>query len=1019
MSGKYALIIANTEYSDPRLAQLTAPGIDAQDLAKILNSTDICAFDNVGILLNQPEPIVRDAIDIFFDSKKPDDLLVLYFSGHGIRDEIGALYLAVQNTNRYRLRTTAIKSDFIRESMDQSRSRRQILILDCCNSGAFSQGTKAVTGGSIGTASAFEGNGYGRIVLTASDSTQFAWEGDKVIGETENSLFTHFLIKGLEGEADTDHDGRITVDDLYDYAYEKIVTITPKQTPGKWSYKQQGEIALRELTDAQKEEMQALKLAEQQRLAREEANRLALARAEQETVEKEIVRLKRERETAELAAREATEKFASEKARRDALHSGTEILVQDNVETQTTNPVSKHPQPTSWKYSIILTAVIIVTVAIFGLNAFSNNNKDIGSISTQQNTPQEAVSTLPSSIQPFYEKTPAATPISLPGTPISFESSKLSLENVRDTVQLARWGKGTITDVAYSPDGKLLALSSTIGIYLMDAGDLKEINLIANSYNLNTVTFSADGKSLLAISTNGDLLEFRVSDGKFVNGTKKNETYIYEAAFSPDTKVAALLLNNSQILLQNTDNGGVIKLLEPNISDNIFLRTMEFSTDGNFIAIGTNKSTVLLLNAIDGELIRVFDGQSGNSSSISGIAFSPDSKFMTSSSYNGSVMLWNVADGTLLQTFEGHDVSISTIEFSFDGQALIYGLEDKEIRIRQISDGQLIKSFTGHTDWINNITLSPSGENFASIADDGTIKLWNNESGLIRSADGFYNHINNISISPDGKMLASASNVSIIWKITDGNIIKSFSTGSSDSWVAFLPNSQKFSLSSYKDLSFWEFSETDFVQTGTIDYLYANIVAYSPNQGAYATTSYSDTIDLWITMDGYSSPKALEGHTENITSLAFSPDGELLASGSEDNTIRLWNVINGSINKTLNQHLGAVTCITFSPDGKTLASGSDDGTIILWNIGDETLIKIMETPAGINPSGIIFSPDGQMLASGADDGSILLWQINNGELLQRLTGHTSYVTSLAYTPDGKILASSSSDGTIRLWGVKP
>ncbi len=1018
MSGKYALIIGNTEYSDSSLVQLTAPGKDAQNLARILNSTDICAFDNVDILLNQPEPIVRDAIDSFFDSKKMDDLLVLYFSGHGIRDEIGALYLAVQNTNRYRLRTTAIKSDFIRESMDQSRSRRQILILDCCNSGAFSQGTKAVTGGSVGTASAFEGNGYGRIVLTASDSTQFAWEGDKIIGETENSLFTHFLIKGLEGEADTDHDGKITVDDLYDYAYEKIVNITPKQTPGKWSYKQQGEIALRELTDAQKEEQQALKLAEQQRLAHEETKRLALARAEQETVEKEIAKLKRERETAELAARVAAEKFVSEKARHDALHVSTEIMSQGSLETQTINLIPKQPQPILRKYSIVLATVIVITVTLFGLYAFLNNN-DVGSNSIHQNTQPEAVSTLPSYILPFYETTPAATPVSLSGTPISFESSKLSLENVRDTVQFARWGKGTITDIAYSPDGELLALSSTIGIYLMDAGNLKEINLIANSYNLKTVTFSADGKSLLAISANGDLLEFRVSDGEFVKGTKKNETYVYEAVFSPDTKVAALLLSSRQILLQNTDNGGVIKLLEPNISDNLYLRSVEFSTDGNLIAIGTNKSTVLLLNASDGELIRVFGEQTGNSSSISGIAFSPDSKFMTSSSYNGSLMLWDVVDGTLLQTFEGHDVSISTVEFSFDGQALIYGLEDKEIRIRQISDGQLIKSFTGHTDWINNITLSPSGENFASIADDGTIKLWNKESGLIQSADGFYNHINNISISADGKMLASASNVSIIWKITDGNIVKSFSTGSSDSWVAFLPNSQKFSLSSYKDLSFWDFNETDFVQTGAMDYLYANIVAYSPNQDTYASTSYSDTIDLWTTKVGYSSPAPLEGHTENITSLVFSPDGELLASGSEDNTIRVWNVINGSINKILNQHLDTVTCITFSPDGKTLASGSDDGTIILWNIEDETVIKIIETPAGTNPSGIIFSPDGKMLASGANDGSILLWQISNGELLQRLKGHTSYVTSLAYTPDGKILASSSSDGTIRLWGVKP
>lgn len=245
MNGKYALVIGNTEYTDPGLAQLTAPGKDSEDFARVLRDEDICSFDDVNVLFNQPESIVRGAIDEFFDQKKPDDLLVLYFSGHGVRDELGALYLAVRNTIRTRLRSTAVKSDYIREVMDQSRSRRQVLILDCCNSGAFQQGTKAATGVSVGTASAFEG-GYGRIILTASDSTQFAWEGDKVIGETDNSLFTHFLVEGLGGEADLDGDGRITVDELYDYAYEKVKLATPKQTPSKFSSKQQGEIILRQ-----------------------------------------------------------------------------------------------------------------------------------------------------------------------------------------------------------------------------------------------------------------------------------------------------------------------------------------------------------------------------------------------------------------------------------------------------------------------------------------------------------------------------------------------------------------------------------------------------------------------------------------------------------------------------------------------------------------------------------------------------------------------------------------------------
>ncbi len=248
MSGKYALIIGNTEYTDSGLAKLNAPGKDAEDFARALQSADIAAFDEVVTYINENVYTLNEAIEGFFSGKKLDDLLVFYFSGHGVRDESGSLFLAVKNTNRSRLQSTAITTDFVRKLMGQSRSKRQVIILDCCNSGAFASGTKAETGGSMGIAAAFEGTGYGHVVLTATDSTQFAWEGDKIIGSgTTNSLFTHFLIKGLEGDADEDGDGKITVDELYDYAYEKIINRTSKQTPGKWSYKQQGEIVLRQI----------------------------------------------------------------------------------------------------------------------------------------------------------------------------------------------------------------------------------------------------------------------------------------------------------------------------------------------------------------------------------------------------------------------------------------------------------------------------------------------------------------------------------------------------------------------------------------------------------------------------------------------------------------------------------------------------------------------------------------------------------------------------------------------------
>jgi uncharacterized caspase-like protein len=245
MAGKFALIIGNSQYDDSSLSRLRAPDVDVQALEAVLKAPDIGHFDDVTCLVNEGFASVRRAIARFYDQRRRDDLLLLYFSGHGVKDEQGHLYLALRDTETQLLAGSALESTFITGRMDGSFSKRQVLVLDCCHSGAFAYGAKAAQGVSVGTGEAFEGLGIGRVILTATDSTQYAWEGDQVIGEAQNSLFTHFLIDGLRtGAADRDNDGVVTVDELFDHVREQVITTTPRQTPYKWSYRQQGEIVL-------------------------------------------------------------------------------------------------------------------------------------------------------------------------------------------------------------------------------------------------------------------------------------------------------------------------------------------------------------------------------------------------------------------------------------------------------------------------------------------------------------------------------------------------------------------------------------------------------------------------------------------------------------------------------------------------------------------------------------------------------------------------------------------------------
>jgi hypothetical protein len=239
---KYALIIGNDRYTDPKLAQLKTPAADSQALARVLKDSSIGAFDEVIPLVNKTEFQVSRAISTFLTNKKPEDLILIYFSGHGILDDRGRLFLALKDTQTNLLKSTAIPSSFIADEMDSCRSKRQILILDCCNSGAFERGVKGQQ--KAVTEATFEGNGFGRVVLTASDATQFALEGNQII-QTEFSLFTHFLLRGLKtGEADLNYDGYVSLDEWYDYAYTIVLTITPKQTPNKWSYRQRGDLII-------------------------------------------------------------------------------------------------------------------------------------------------------------------------------------------------------------------------------------------------------------------------------------------------------------------------------------------------------------------------------------------------------------------------------------------------------------------------------------------------------------------------------------------------------------------------------------------------------------------------------------------------------------------------------------------------------------------------------------------------------------------------------------------------------
>ncbi|MEU8310647.1 caspase family protein [Actinomadura sp. NPDC048955] len=237
--------MASDRYEDPGLGSLRSPAHDVRALAAALADPRIGGFA-VENVFNRQAHEVNAAIEDFFCDKQPDDVLLLYVSCHGVKDDAGRLYFATTNTRVKRLGSTGIASTFVSEQMSHSMSRNIILLLDCCYSGAFVEGMVVRGPGGVGINERLSGSG--RAILSSSSALEYAFELDRRrvtkeisrYGTREEggrpSIFTEALVRGLvTGEADRDRDGRISVDELYDYTYTQVTAVNPNQTPTKFS----------------------------------------------------------------------------------------------------------------------------------------------------------------------------------------------------------------------------------------------------------------------------------------------------------------------------------------------------------------------------------------------------------------------------------------------------------------------------------------------------------------------------------------------------------------------------------------------------------------------------------------------------------------------------------------------------------------------------------------------------------------------------------------------------------------
>ncbi|XZF65901.1 MAG: caspase, EACC1-associated type [Gloeotrichia echinulata DVL01] len=240
---KVALLVGVSDYGSG-LTPLPGAVKDVEALQRVLQHPEISGFDDVKTLIN-PEPLVmQEAIQtLFTDNRTKDDLVLFFFSGHGIKDQRGELYFATRITHKNPqgelVKATAVPARFVQEMMSDSRSKREVVILDCCFSGAFPVGWTAKDDGSVDIHTQL--GGEGRAILTSSNSTQYSFEQQG----SDFSIYTHYLIEGIEtGAADLDNDGEILVEELHEYAKKRVREASPAMKPEIYAVKEGYKILL-------------------------------------------------------------------------------------------------------------------------------------------------------------------------------------------------------------------------------------------------------------------------------------------------------------------------------------------------------------------------------------------------------------------------------------------------------------------------------------------------------------------------------------------------------------------------------------------------------------------------------------------------------------------------------------------------------------------------------------------------------------------------------------------------------
>jgi WD40 repeat protein/uncharacterized protein YjbI with pentapeptide repeats/3',5'-cyclic AMP phosphodiesterase CpdA len=596
---------------------------------------------------------------------------------------------------------------------------------------------------------------------------------------------------------------------------------------------------------------------------------------------------------------------------------------------------------------------------------------------------------------------------------------------------------GRVWSVALSPDGTTLASSGDDDtVRLWDVASATErARLVGHDGRAFCVAFSPDGTTLASAGDDDTVRLWDVATATERAQRVGHWQRVWSVAFSPDgTTLASAGADGKVGLWSTADATGA--LWTTGHAGRVFC--VAFSPDGTTVA-SAGDDAIRLWNAADGsEQARLV----GHRLRVWSVAFSPDGTTLASAGDDKMIRLRDAVGGGE-RVMHGHRQRVLGLAFSPDGETVTSSSDDDTLRQWNVSNGSVRASLTARGASVWSVAFSPDGGVIASGAADGTIRLWDAAHGSQQVQLTRGGPARSVAFSPDGQALIGSHDGRVrLWLKGAGergtHEVEPGRTGWNElvlspaanleptrpgplGWAIPRPEAARYrggpSPQLTDDSAFLIWNASDPVRTSRTDSGGGVFcVAFSPDGETVAGGADDGTVRLWQVARGRERWR-LTGHEGRVWSVAFSPDGNTLASGSLDGTVRLWNVAGGIERACLAEGGGRIWSVAFSPDGETLATGGDSPAIRLWSVRDGRERACL---AGHHRRvwSMAFSPTGRTLASAGTDRTIRLWDADDGRERARFTGHVGRVLSIAFSPDGRLLASGADDATVRLWDVE-